>query len=409
VLSIAAVLLVSGFIYQRQTAYSETDRIPDTNIAPLSVGVTAAVKRNIAKSLTISGILVAREEVMVGSQVDGVRLLSYSADVGDTVKEGDVLARLDRDMLETRLLQNSGQIARSTASQATISAAIAEAEAADMQAKNAYQQALLSSSKYDADADVFRARETAYRATSALLSAQQQNLRRADAEKAVLLAERQELERGFGRMDIRAPASGVVSRRGGKVGQMVTTNATPLFQIIRDGEIELEAEITEKALAEIAIGQKVSVVADGVKGSIEGSVRFIAPTVDRQTHIGKIRVALTSNPALRSGLYAEAAIETASRNGIVVPRSAVSFTNNGPEVQIVRDGVVKTQKVTIGISDTRSTEIVDGLASGSDVVTRADIFPRDGDRMIVVRENTDQAPASQAQYAYPGVPHRNIS
>lgn len=396
-LSIAAVLLVSGFIYQRQTAYSETDRIPDTNIAPLSVGVTAAVKRNIAKSLTISGILVAREEVIVGSQVDGVRLLSYSADVGDTVKEGDVLARLDRDMLETRLLQNSGQIARATASQATISAAIAEAEAADMQAKNAYQQALLSNSKYDADADVFRARETAYRATSALLSAQQQNLRRADAEKAVLLAERQELERGFGRMDIRAPASGVVSRRGGKVGQMVTTNATPLFQIIRDGEIELEAEITEKALAEIAIGQKVSVVADGVKGSIEGSVRFIAPTVDRQTHIGKIRVALTSNPALRSGLYAEATIETASRNGIVVPRSAVSFTNNGPEVQIVRDGVVKMQKVTIGISDTRSTEIVDGLASGSDVVTRADIFPRDGDRVIVVRENTDQAPASQAQ------------
>lgn len=382
-LGIAIFLAAGGYVYQFHF-------IRDANSAqrnkPVSTVVAVAVEREIMRSLAVSGILVARDEIMVGPQIDGVRLEAYFVDVGNRVKAGDVLARLDRAMLETQLVQNASQLAKARASEAQVKAAIAEAEASEIEAKDASQRASALNTN-NISGQTLRVRDV----VSARLKAQRENLRLAQSEIAVVEAQRRELELGLTRTDVKAPADGIVSSRSARVGQMVAMAATPLFQIIRAGEVELEADVSEQNLNEVAVGQSVSVSAAGWDKSVEGKVRLVAPTVDQATHTVKVRVALPGSSNLRPGLFVQAAIETARHLGIVVPRSAVLFGSDGPQVQVVADRIAETRRVTIGIEDAEGTEIIDGLAARADVVAQAGAFVRDGAKVVVVRQKSGDA------------------
>ena len=111
-LGTVAVLVTGVFAYQLDIFHRDVEKVDTGKNVPLSIVVTAAATRDITRSLTVSGVLIARDEIMVGPQADGVRLEAYYVDVGDQVKAGDVLARLDRDTLATRLVQNVSQIAK---------------------------------------------------------------------------------------------------------------------------------------------------------------------------------------------------------------------------------------------------------------------------------------------------------
>jgi HlyD family secretion protein len=182
---------------------------------------------------------------------------------------------------------------------------------------------------------------------------------------------------------VTAPANGLIAKRGARVGAIaigafVAGSGEPLFRIVKNGEIELDAEVTETKLGKVAVGQKARIEVAG-SGLFEGTVRLIAPEVDTATRTGRVRIFLGSDPALRTGAFARGVIETATGNGLAVPQSAILYSDAGASVQVVANGKVTTRRIETGLMAGQRVEVRSGLKLGDIVVAKAGTFLRDGD------------------------------
>jgi RND family efflux transporter MFP subunit len=357
---------------------SNAAKPPAEDITAAVVTVVRVAPADFTATVLATGSLVAREEILVGPEVEGLRITEVLADEGARVQKGDVLARLVSDTLDAQLAQNDAALARSAAAIAQARASIAQAEARLVEARNALDRAKPLRQAGHMTEAVFDQREQAARTAQAQLAAARDGLNLAEAEKAQVEAQRRELEWRRGRVEVKAPADGIVSRRMARVGGYAAGAGEPMFRIVAKGEVELDAEVTETRLAAIAAGQKARVEVAGL-GSVEGKVRLVSPEVDKSTRLGRVRIFLGDNPGLRVGAFARGTIVTANGRGLAVPASAVLYGANGPVVQVVRNGRVETRSISTGLAAGQLVEVRDGLADGDLVVARSGTFLREGD------------------------------
>ncbi len=347
------------------------------------------------ETVLATGSLVAREEILVGPEVEGLRITAVLADEGARVKKGDVLARLVADTLDAQVAQNAAAIARSTAAIAQAKASIVQAEARVVENHNALERAKPLRGAGHMTEAVFDQREQAARTANAQLEATKDGLLLAEAEKAQVEAQRRELMWRRGRIEVTAPADGIVSRRMARVGGYATGAAEPMFRIVAKGEVELDAEVVETRLAAVTEGQTARVEVAGL-GTIAGKVRLVSPEVDKSTRLGRVRIFLGDNPGLRVGSFARGIIATSNGNGLAVPASAVLYGPDGPTVQVVRANRVETRRIKTGLASGAMVEIREGLEDGDLVVARSGTFLRDGDAVRpVITERTKLSEARQ--------------
>ncbi len=364
VLPILAILLTAA-------APLEAAKLP-------AVTVVRAAAGTLVDSLELTGTLAAREEVLVTPQLDGLAVTRVAAEEGDRVVAGQVLAELSHDALDATLAQNAAQIAHSDAAIAQAQNATEEAVATRTQADAAFARTRELTSSGSASRETFELRQQAAQVALARVTGAQNAGRLAVADHGLALAQRQELAVRLSRATIRAPVAGVVSRRVARLGAVVGMTGEPLFRIIQDGVVELEADVPETRLARLRPNQPATV--DGVAGH----VRLVAPEVNRSTRLGRVRIAFDGDgPGLLGG-FARARVEVARLAGIVVPLSAVLFEPDGAKVQVVRDGLVETRAVTVGLKDAGRALLTAGLADGEQVVAVSASFVRGGDRVNAV-------------------------
>ncbi len=191
-----------------------------------------------------------------------------------------------------------------------------------------------------------------------------------------------------GRSEVLAPADGIISRRIARVGGFAAGSAEPMFRIVANSEIELDAEVVETRLAGVRQGQDARVEVTGL-GTIAGKVRLVSPEVDKATRLGRVRIFLGDNPGLRVGAFARGTIETAKGSGLAVPASAILYgADGGALVQVVREGRVETRKIKTGLAAASLVEVKEGLSEGDLVVARSGTFLRDGDAVRPVLSRT---------------------
>ncbi|MDX2155017.1 MAG: efflux RND transporter periplasmic adaptor subunit [Hyphomicrobiaceae bacterium] len=384
--AIGGALVATGHLELPQAASvmmaSREAKPPEKAMPALAPAVTVvrAAPAEFASSALVTGSLVAREEILVGPEIDGLRVVEVLAEEGDRVAKGQVLARLVSDTLEAQLAQNTAALARTEAAIAQARSAISSAEARLEEARNAYDRASpLTKSGYLSESTMDQ-REMARRTAEATLASSRDGLKLAEAEKAQVAAQRREISWRRERTEIRAPADGIVSRRNARIGSYASGLADPMFRIIAKGEIELDAEVTETRLGDLRVGQNVRIDAAGAgPGAVKGTVRLISPEVDPTTRLGRVRIYIGDQPGLRIGSFARGVIETASSRGISVPATAVLYGVDGPVVQIVSDGLIRTHRVVLGLSQGVRIEVRQGLAAGDLVVARSGTFLREGD------------------------------
>jgi RND family efflux transporter MFP subunit len=174
---------------------------------------------------------------------------------------------------------------------------------------------------------------------------------------------------------------------------MASAVGEPMFRIIENGEIELDAEIVETELKNVKVDQK-AVVTVPQTGDFDGKVRLVSPEVDKTTRLGRVKIFLGANPTLRIGSFARGRIETARSRGLAVPSSAVTFDQGSVYVQVVKNDKIERHEVSVGLVAGDLVEVKDGLKEGDLVVTRAGTFLRDGD---AVRPILPEATLSEAK------------
>ena len=232
-------------------------------VAPPTVTVVAAVDRPFVDRLFVSGTLVAREEAQVAAQIDGLTIVEIDAEEGDLVAAGQLLARLDRSQIDAQFAQNDAATARADAAIAQAKSAIEQAQAQLSWASDDYDRAAKLGPQVIAAATIEQ-RETALRTARAQLASAQNALSVAEADRKSRDGERRELEVKLAETEVKAPVAGIVSRRTARLGAAVGGASEPLFRIIKDGAIDLEAEAPEQALPRLAVGMSAELALPGV-------------------------------------------------------------------------------------------------------------------------------------------------
>lgn len=390
VLKLALISVVPASLIVAAAAYAMTNDPGDaaaSEAASIEVNtpvitVERTAERPISRTVFATGSLTSREDVLVGVQVEGIRLDAVLVEAGDYVQKDQVMATLDRAVLLARLDQQNAEIAKAEAGIAQAKAEIVEAEASEREAALALSRASELAKGDIVSQEKLEQRKSAAAVAIARLDARQQNLEALKADKLLAQARRRETALNLSRTEITAPASGLVASKTAKVGQTATLSSEPLFRIIRDGDIELEAEIIDRDLSFLAIGQRAEATIAGFTEIVSGKIRLIDPVVDEKTRLAKVRLSLDRVPGLRPGLFAQVKIETETRRSVVIPQSALqSETGHAYSVKVVENGIVQKRKVVTGLSDGDGVEIVSGLQAGDLVVARAAGFLRDGDRV----------------------------
>lgn len=385
--SLSLLALAAGHV----AAQAQTPAAASAQAAPAagpSVTVTKAKVSEIVQSVVVSGSMIARDEVLVQPEVDGLSIVAILAEEGDRVATGQVLAKLSRTTLEVQKTQNDAQIARAEAGIAQATAQIAEAQANLVAADNNFDRTKALRSTGNVSNETYDQRDAIARAAAAKLNSSKQALAIATADMALARAQGRDIEVKLGRTEIKAPQGGIVSRRSAKLGATAAMSAVePLFRIVADGAVELEAEVAEVELPGLKLGQPVAVTPAGATQALAGTIRLIAPEVDKASRLGRVRVALIGNPPVAIGSFARGVIETGRKTVVTLPLSAIAYTRSGATVQSVTDGKVTTKTVQLGLAGDGRAEIVSGVSEGETVVARAGTFVRDGDVITPVATN----------------------
>jgi HlyD family secretion protein len=369
-----------------------------TALAVPAVSVVPAARRELVDTLTVSGTLVARDEILLAAQVEGLRITELLVDEGDVVQPGQVLARLARDTIDAQIAQSDAAIAKAEAGIAQARSQITQAEATATEARAALARTEALKKSGNATQEILDQRTALALSAEGRLAAARDGLGLAQADRQQAQAQRRELNIKLERTEIRTPVGGIVSRRTARVGANTALGGDPLFRIIANGEIELEADILEMHLSKVPAGAPVSVVTAAGK-TVTGKVRLLPAEVDRATRVGRVRISLPRDRDLRVGAFARAEVEVARHDAIAVPNSAVVFTPEGATVQVVRDGRVEVVAVKTGITAAGQVEILSGLAEDAPVVARAAGFLRQGDavRVLPAKSAPDKAATAEAK------------
>ncbi len=351
----------------------------------LTVSVVRPQTRDLVETLLVTGSLLPREEIQVGPEIEGYRLIEIFAEVGDTVKKGQILARLSREVLDTQMAQNTANGAKARASIAQQKASLDQMLAQEAEATSAVERTRQLRKTGVASQETLDERERAVKVATAQVAAARETLNAAEADAVLVQAQRAELDLKLQRTDVKAPDNGIVLARDARIGAIVlSTRGEPLFRIARDGAVDLDAEIPEVALPRIVVGQTVDVTPAGFTKPVQGKVRLISAEVDKASRLGRAKIALPYDPALKPGTFARGLVQLDRRDGLAVPQAAVMFDADGAYVLVVKDGVIAERRVETGLKADGRIEVRSGVTGDDLVVARAAGFLRDGDRVVPV-------------------------
>ncbi|MCK6371094.1 MAG: efflux RND transporter periplasmic adaptor subunit [Gammaproteobacteria bacterium] len=355
---------------------------PETrNVQEPGLSVTTAQLRatTMDRALVVSGSVAAWQEMTLGVELSGIRAAEVLVEVGDRVRAGSPLLRLDARTLTVQARQAEASVAQARANLDLARANVARGE-------QLVTQGLISSS----DIDQLRAELAS--AEAQLITAQ------ADRDAARLRLEFTTL---------RAPDDGVISARSVQPGQVVSAGEE-LLRMIRRGRLEWRAELAEADLSRVPVDALVE-LADPQGKRILGRVRAVSPAVDPATRTGLLYADLPEPGDLRAGMFAEGRVLLDRAEVGVLPRDAVVFRDGIPYVFVAGSPAdtdaavfnVAQRRVVIGSQQDDQIEIRDGVAAADRVVAQGAGFLSDGDLVREVSAHAAAAPRPDASQATP--------
>jgi membrane fusion protein, multidrug efflux system len=336
----------------------------------LTVELAPVVHADVNRELSVVGNLIGDQTVSVVPRTAG-RLMEIAVKLGDRVSRGQRIAKIeDEEILEqVRQAEAAFEVAKATIRQREADLSLAKTNVE--RSRSLFQRQLLPQQTLD-DA------EAKYQSAQAALDL-------ARAQNTQSQARLDELRINQQNTIITSPVNGFVSRRTVDPGAFVSQNS-PVVEVVDITRVRLVANIIEKDLKQIGVGDTARVEVDAFPGEdFMGRIARVSPVLDPQTRTAPIEVEI-SNPQyrLKPGMYARVGIITESHpNALVVPTNAVVDVNGTRGVYLAVNNAAAFHPVKIGIEGNERTEILDGVAMGDRVVTTGAAGLRNGDPIIL--------------------------
>ncbi|KQZ49962.1 hemolysin secretion protein D [Rhizobium sp. Root149] len=335
---VAVAAILSGCTEEKKAA--------EQVIRPVKVVEVKA--RQAGPLLQYSGSIRARTEVPLGFRVDG-KISDRLVDVGQRVKAGQPVARIDVTDYELSVRQAEAELA-SAEKQVEISQ-LALKRAETLQSQNITSQSSLEQAQL----------------------ASRQAIAQRDAAQSSLTQAKNRVGYGVLSSDV----DGIVTAVNAEAGQVVAAG-TPVIRVAQDGAKEIEVAVPEAEIRQFSPGKsvKTSFWADG-NLALEGKVREVAGSADQQSRTFTVRVSLPDNPALRLGMTATISTEVSgSAPGFVLPLAALAKQDGKSIVWLVDPASSKVQPHPVQVDGFAEdgVRIADGLKAGDLVVAAGTQF-----------------------------------
>ncbi|HXH14942.1 MAG TPA: efflux RND transporter periplasmic adaptor subunit [Sphingomonas sp.] len=319
-----------------------------------TVSVVVPGRKIVDRTISATGTIAARREMPVGVAGEGGMITRVLVEPGQWVAAGQVLATVDRSV--------------QTETAASLAASVSVARSDEMIAQ----------------AELDRARQLVDRGFISKADLQRKAATRDAAAARVKVAQATlgEARARNGRLDIRAPAAGLVLTRGVESGQIVGAGTGVLFRMAAAGQMEMRAQLSEADLAGLHAGARATVVPVGTTQGYPGQVWQVSPVIDPQSRQGIARIAVKYDPALRPGGFAAATIVGGATQAPLLPDSALQSDEKGSFVYIIGpDDKAARRAVKIGQVYDEGVTIVGGLDGSERVVLSAGGFLAPGQKV----------------------------
>ena len=341
-----AAMLALSLVACRSKGGDEDEAATPAEVPTIVAEVAKVTRRTLADELVVRGTVAAvqNEDVKVSALVAG-RVTLVSAAEGDSVREGQVIAELDRRPLEDQRRQTAAALDQAKAQ-------VENARLNLQRNQQLFERGIAAGKEVeDAKTQMASAQAAVEQATAALSTA----------------------DRNIERAQVRSPIAGQVVKRMVSVGEQVDgTAAQPIAEIANLDRVELAANVPSEQLSRIKIGQPVSVATDAYRGrAFVGSVLAIAPAVDPTTNAALVRMRIANaDRRLRIGMFAQARVQLDQHaNALVVPPPALVRDQRGTAVYVVSGDTAERTPVTVGLEQPDAVEILSGVEDGQTVLT----------------------------------------
>ncbi len=429
--TLATASTSAGFVKApRQEAVTPKKRaVP---VATVTTNVAALMP--IPDTLSVTGTISAIDPLSIGSSSQGLVITQVNVEEGDYVKKGQVLCALDSSVMRAQL---AGAQARLSSAHASVAKAEQPNRQEDiMSFEAAYQQSLAdihnrqalldqanasknlaqsNANRYEVllkegaisqmDAQTkqtdlltatsavhaaednlkvarFMSRQAANRLAMAREGGRKEDVDISQAAAQVDAASVQQMQAQIAQTIVRAPDDGLITRRFAHIGD-VASSAKPLFEMIRKGEIELRAKVSQDDIARLSVGQS-SVVMDKTRKT-EGKVFQVSPVVDETTRLGTVRIAVPASSGFKPGMFVKGLVDRGRRTALTVPNSAVLADEGINYVYVYKSGIASKQIVTVGSRIKNVAEITSGIEPGALVIVAGAGFLNDQDAVALAQ------------------------
>lgn len=323
----------------------------------IPVTIAAVVPHEFTDDIDAVGTLKARETCLLSPKVAGPvnRVL---VDIGDRIKAGEVVIRLDRTNFDLGVKQAQAALAAAQAAIPQASARFEQAEKEYRRTTELLEEKVIPQSRFDAA-------EAAFRAAKEMVSSVRAQRDQAKAALEVALEHRKDAY-------IRSPIDGTVVERDVEIGQSVAPG-NRLLRIVDQISLKLDVDLPESDIGRLAIGVAAVITTDAFPGhEFSGKVTVINPMVDRKTRTFRVRIEVP-NPSgkLVDGMFARVKLSVEKRRSLAIPRNALQrLPGSGTYyVFVVEGNTAHKRTVGIGAMNDQYAEVMDGLLENDKVVT----------------------------------------
>jgi RND family efflux transporter MFP subunit len=347
-----------------------------------SVETITASSQNISEQIKSFGNIRAQEIVQVTPQVSN-RVTKIYADLGDTVEQGEVLAKIYDTTYRDQFQQAKSQLEQSRASYVRDSLQF-------QRQKELYQKDLISSTEFDNARATFESSKAQFQSSKASLTESRENLNNTE---------------------VTSPVYGVVLSRNISEGDVASTGQTA-FEVANLVGLQARVFLPLEEWRQVEIGHKVNFrVSNQPDVSGKGRVTQISPRLNANTGLGEVVISLTeSGQSIYQGVLVESIINVAThQNAVVIPRAALVEnvqTIIEPEsnsIQLKRsysvfivksDSMAMQQEITLGIEQGDQIEVTEGIQAGDEIVITGQNNLSDSTK-VRIADPEDFQPSSQ--------------
>ena len=361
---------------------TNTESLPTVTVTPVLRGETST-------ELVLPGNIQAVTEAPVLARASGYLRKRY-ADIGDRVKEGQLLAEIEAPELDQQILQ-------AQATEAQAQSTVQQAQAALQQGRSNENLARVTAGRWQnlvargavskQENDVYQAQYAAQQANVQALekavAASQSNVGAVEAN----LARLRELK---GYQTVRAPFAGVITVRNVDTGALINEGNTMLFRIAQTGQMRTFINVPQSEADSVRVGQAATLEIPDMPGrKFSGKVSRTSNSLDpaSRTLLTEVEV-MNPEGTLRPGTFTQVNLMIPRRDApLLVPGDTLVVRADGPQVAVVdAEGQVHFTKITLGRDYGDRLEVLSGLQQGQQLIVNPSDLVREGVKVKPVKQ-----------------------